>query len=577
MDLTKDIKTPIGLIIVIAVLAGFSIASASAGYLLYQKLSDLERRVLDEERAMSVLDELEKTAEMESDLQEIEQQEDVLVLSAIEWTAREKIPDLGLVLKELPDTQSQYYKVGLVKSGQYAGGKVIIASVPEEGMGTYLAFYRLIRHEGTLYLLSRYSHEINTGVDRVDLSKFTIDSAYTIPELEIPLKIEAQDGMFLIDRTGPNQFFSSSGLSKVFTHPLWGDVYTDSDQNTEAKFFDDSLDPEKPVYGGNAFYFRAADSTVRRYILDIDALLYNVNRVPAIRWNDGTENGSSYTYTDVGGCGSRNFVSVMTPEKVSVERDLVVAGTIGKGDPVYQFKGVNHPFLKEFYEKRYLPIVPETPIQYNDFINQHPLFFWTDPFDRLIKFESNDFIPQVECAKPVIYLYPKQTERVSVKISPKGGLRYAEPAYEGGWEVVARPDGRLETETGVEYPYLFWEGRGGIYQTPKKGFVVEKENVHTFLQEKLARLGLNDREISDFTEYWEPYMQDAPYYFITFLTGRMVDELAPLEVSPKPNTVIRILMDFEPLDEPKEVEGYEIKTPIRRGFTVVEWGGVRRP
>ena len=55
-----------------------------------------------------------------------------------------------------------------------------------------------------------------------------------------------------------------------------------------------------------------------------------------------------------------------------------------------------------------------------------------------------------------------------------------------------------------------------------------------------------------------------------------VDDLAPLSISPKPDTVIRILMDFMPLQRPILVEGFNIRTPVRKGFTVVEWGGVLR-
>jgi hypothetical protein len=35
-------------------------------------------------------------------------------------------------------------------------------------------------------------------------------------------------------------------------------------------------------------------------------------------------------------------------------------------------------------------------------------------------------------------------------------------------------------------------------------------------------------------------------------------------------------MDFTPLEKPIKAKGYEIKTPERKGFTVVEWGGVLR-
>ncbi|MBU4348141.1 hypothetical protein KJ671_01375 [Patescibacteria group bacterium] len=55
-----------------------------------------------------------------------------------------------------------------------------------------------------------------------------------------------------------------------------------------------------------------------------------------------------------------------------------------------------------------------------------------------------------------------------------------------------------------------------------------------------------------------------------------MEQIAPLDINPKPDTVIRVLMDFSPLDKMADFEGFEIKTPERKGFTVVEWGGVLR-
>ena len=75
---------------------------------------------------------------------------------------------------------------------------------------------------------------------------------------------------------------------------------------------------------------------------------------------------------------------------------------------------------------------------------------------------------------------------------------------------------------------------------------------------------------------WEPKLDKAPYYFITFHKREFIDKYAPLQVFPQPDTVIRILMDYKPLDKYIDVEDIEIITPKREGFTVVEWGGLIR-
>ncbi len=289
-----------------------------------------------------------------------------------------------------------------------------------------------------------------------------------------------------------------------------------------------------------------------------------------------------YTGTDRGGCGSHNFASVAS--SLDAE-DLQVTGKTSFGDSIYELKNVQHEILNRVYDIDYNPSsysVSENPsenakMSYGKFVQSHPVFFWYDSFGRLIKFQRSDFIPQAECGKPVIYLYPETTTEVSVQVAPKGGFTKTEPEYGNGWKVIATPNSELtEVSSNKKYPYLFWEGRGGIYETPKKGFVVKQTDVHNFLVEKLTMLGLNKKEQFDFMEFWEPKMTDSPYYFVTFLGTSDMDKIAPLTISPKPDTVIRILMDYTPLSYPIEVEGYNIRTPGRKGFTVVEWGGVLR-
>ena len=71
-------------------------------------------------------------------------------------------------------------------------------------------------------------------------------------------------------------------------------------------------------------------------------------------------------------------------------------------------------------------------------------------------------------------------------------------------------------------------------------------------------------------------LENKPYYFVTFVDRATIDKLAPLAISPQPDTTIRVLMDYKGLDEPISVQGFDIKTPQRSGFTAVEWGGVLR-
>ena len=180
-------------------------------------------------------------------------------------------------------------------------------------------------------------------------------------------------------------------------------------------------------------------------------------------------------------------------------------------------------------------------------------------------------------AKPVIYLYPEEDTKVSVSVNLDGELTCVYPEYDGAWEVTARPDGTLYDENGREYYCLYWEGEFNetLVENKDVGFVVKGSDTAEFLREKLLYLGLNEREANEFIIYWLPQMEDNNYNYIYF-SGTEYTQSAKLDIAPNPDTLIRIMMAWEPLEAPREVTEQKLqKAPERRGFTAVEWGGAR--
>lgn len=175
--------------------------------------------------------------------------------------------------------------------------------------------------------------------------------------------------------------------------------------------------------------------------------------------------------------------------------------------------------------------------------------------------------------KPVIYLYPTKEQIVNVKLDLKGKFTCTYPEYKNGWTVKAKPDGTLTNlSDDREYSYLFWEGTSSNNFDMSKGFVVKGEDTEKFLQEKLAYIGLTPREYNEFIVYWLPIMQKNKYNLITF-AGKEYDDSAKLEISPKPDSILRVMMVFKPLNKNIDIEPQELKPFVRKGFTVVEWGG----
>ncbi|HAN20515.1 MAG: hypothetical protein A2Y15_04230 [Clostridiales bacterium GWF2_36_10] len=175
--------------------------------------------------------------------------------------------------------------------------------------------------------------------------------------------------------------------------------------------------------------------------------------------------------------------------------------------------------------------------------------------------------------KPVIYLYPTEETDVSVKLDFNGELVCTYPRYYNGWNVTAFPDGTLINHAdNKEYSYLFWEGTSDTEYEMSKGSVVKGEDTASFLQEKLALLGLTPKEYNEFIVYWLPKMQNNKYNLITF-QGEAYTDNAILEISPQPDSLLRIFMVYKSLDEFIEIEEQTLNSFDRQGFTVVEWGG----
>ena len=174
--------------------------------------------------------------------------------------------------------------------------------------------------------------------------------------------------------------------------------------------------------------------------------------------------------------------------------------------------------------------------------------------------------------KPVIYLYPEEETEVSVSLEMKDAiLKCTYPEYKNGWKVMAKPDGTLLAE-GREYNYLFWEAEALFPFTLTSGTCVAGKDTCKFLEEKLTQLGLSDKEQNDFITYWLPKMQNNPYNVISFQTEEYEEHFG-LEVTPKPDTIIRVFMTYKASEVYVDIEPEEIETPVRTGFTVVEWGG----
>jgi hypothetical protein len=492
------------------------------------------------------------------------------------------------------DTQLSAYKAweaGKIISGKDIGNKIILMAFQPDGPGGMMMARFMQDSDGSLTILDEYSNALSVeNNEAIDTNVLNNYPAYGIEinSLDYPGVLYTPKGekMFKVDEFPANNvddkfeniFFRTDLLKKTFTDQVYGDFYTtDRTKLTE--------DNSYGTYAENGFYVKVPDGTFKVYTLAIEFM--GENDVPKVIWNNGKANVSKYTFQGKTSCGVGAYADLVDGDLSA--NDLVPAGKTSTGDVIYELKDKNNQYLKDFYQEDvdYVNNSPEIlegkkftkGMSYDQFVNSHTVFFWIDSFGRITRFINNDYlIDPGGCGKPVVYLYPEKTEKISVKVAPSGGITVSEPAYGEGWNVIADPMSRIKNlADGKFYPYLFWEGTSKeIYKMSKYGFVAGRDELEGLLNEKLFKLGLISKEISDFKEYWLPKMlaENKSYYFVTFVPQRKIDELAPLEINPRPDTVIRVLMDYQGLDERIGALGYDIKTPERKGFTAVEWGGV---
>ena len=297
--------------------------------------------------------------------------------------------------------------------------------------------------------------------------------------------------------------------------------------------------------------------------------------------------------------------------------DLEQVGTV-YGLPLYRLKDANHPLYTLAFNNK-LAYYDQDPTAWNDvnkgtikptfseYVSSNPLLFIKDYWGRFVVLGEYDIKLPGGCGKPVVYLYPEKPTPVTVKFNAPIQFTTDIPKYTDFWSVLAYPNGSLvnlkaaltdcsqidTTKNGSEYaqeacqknvyPYLYWAGNvtSASYPVIDKGWIVNRGDLHNFLQATLNEVGLNENEKNDFIAYWLPAMisKNAPYYRLSFLQTSDLNILFPMTVNPKPDTIFRLFLDFQPLaNKPQSLPQPQILNKLtRHGFTLVEWGGLKQP
>lgn len=484
-----------------------------------------------------------------------------------QWQKPVKVDNLGMFVKNYSeggcdgpgctyysDQYQAYFQIANFKYNNQ-DGTIILTSHYSSDWGFDLSDkniyeYYFLNWDNKIILLQKSSQKL-TGADGLNKNNFLADKQLTLPAISSYPKTISIPG---------RQLLTLEGTGKISS-------FVDSMLNQQLPEY--TFENQKVVDYGEGFVI---------YVDNLWPVKYNITMPSKFILDNGktllTKNYVVGSYK----CGGIRGLDTAQYEM----KDLEIIGKADNGDNIYKLKNNNENDEETgLMWKSYVGYMGEAEsanpsLKYTDYLAFNPLIIMQDKFGRNIRYKLTEkYKTLAECGKPVIYLYPTKDTNINVKVQPNGGFSKTEPTYlDNGWNVRATPQSEIfNYADNTSYPYLFWEGKAYDMTFPDAGFVMKKENVGKDMRVILSKLGLVEKEINDFMEFWQPKLEVKPYVYVTFLPQKDFDRLAPLTVTPRPDKTIRVFMDYQPLDNAITAQPIYITTPVRTGFTVVEWGG----
>ncbi|HLD26991.1 MAG TPA: hypothetical protein VJB63_03475 [Patescibacteria group bacterium] len=294
------------------------------------------------------------------------------------------------------------------------------------------------------------------------------------------------------------------------------------------------------------------------------------------------------------------------------DQELQKIGNSSYGE-LYILIDKNHPLYKAQFDTKtrmdeeiFIAVNERKKPSYDEYISKNPLIFFKDYWGRWVVLGEYDFKLEGGCGKPVVYFYPVEPTRVHAQFTVPIHFDVSIPTYHDGWDVLAYPNGTLidlqtqytnckdidSARKGSEYaqyacknnsyPYLYWAGQSlnSTYPEPTQGWIVQKNNVENFMNQTLDQIGFTRKEKVDMMSYWLPEMmqKDAPYYRIAFLQTADMNKIIPMHITPQPKSIYRLFLDYLPLQSKPSytLKPQNLPHVVREGFTMLEWGGLKR-
>jgi len=459
--------------------------------------------------------------------------------------------------------------------GARGGNMIVLVESPTEGMAG--AYYLFEKHpDGTVVAMVQPQANGYTYTDQLSSLKTSVTSKVTVfdetthyDSLNVPSKIALEHGEYalrpeylsFVDSYG---VVSGDGVQKTLVAKLGGS----SLYKTEVKYADTGLTNigyymQLPIGTKVSLRYEPNQTSLEGYTFDNGAKLQYATAEGELVYDN--------LLAIARGCGGNS--AAVTRSETLKESDLVQVGKTNTGRAVYELKDTTAALYKKAYDE-YAQSYGADAVSFSDYLKYHGMVIIKDAAGELLVYVRGQYAMVGGCAKPVVYLYPQVPTVISVKVG--ADVTMSDPEYPaGGWQnVLAQSNGQLSYKDKA-YESLFWEGTGyGSYPAITSGTVVKHDDAAATIRRQLFEQGLSAKETNDFMDFWESKIPNKPYVRLTWLNTAQMNTLAPLSVYPKPDTLIRVFLDMDGLGQPIKLPAQKLSSTFRKGFTVVEWGGL---
>lgn len=536
--------------------------------------------------------------------------------------------------------ETRYYSAGKYTKGMWKGYTRILVDHPEENFQGYELYVLATKDFKSYYLEGDPATENeNSQRNRYIFSSIKRSKILGLRRLPIshPETLKLDSNFLLHRKTNDFKIIDQADLESKVLSRSNDHRHTYFQVDEEIKDYDSNVKLELIKIEANQFTSKTRSSV---YVQDSTGLIYPYDEVYEVAYKYylselGKPGGDQYSLRNLSSLSISSaeiegaheslypYYSAYSPIACSSDVSTMIIKNIDEDDlrqvgvyfglNVYALKNSDHILNRlSYYNKtkiseEYFRYYNQSSYPtYTQYLKNVPVLLMKDYWGRWYALGEYTYKLEDGCGKPVIYLYPEKTTNVRIYFTQPMLLKTSIPTYESGWHVRAQPDGKLtdlqpektncslinSQQFGSEYaqvacqknsyPYIYWAGHSfsGNYIRPSSGWVISDRDLDTFLKEKLIEIGLNSQERGDMLEYWIPELKRAksPFYRISFLQTEQMNFIAPLSISPYPDTLFRVFLDWVPLVSiPEEMPiPQKLHRLERQGFTVVEWGGLKQ-